>query len=77
MMTNGDPEGTIYQSYPHINNGFFSCSPLFFLFENKLPNVSEYAKIQFHMMKSLKHSNDVTGRQFARVPIQLVYEVLT
>ena len=30
-MTNGDPEGRIFLSYPHTNNGFFSCSPLFLL----------------------------------------------
>ena len=29
VMTNGDPEGPIFLSYPHTNNGFFSCSPLF------------------------------------------------
>ena len=23
MMTNGDPEGRIFLSYPHTNNGFF------------------------------------------------------
>ena len=53
MMTNGDPEGRIFLSYPHTNNGFLICSCLslfFFLFKNKLPEVPEYAKIQFHMM---------------------------
>ena len=29
VMTNGDPEGWIFLSYPHTNNGLFSCSPLF------------------------------------------------
>ena len=53
MMTKGDPEGQIFLSYPHTNNGFFSCSPLFFLFKNKLPEVPEYVQIQFHMMTSL------------------------
>ena len=52
VMTNGDPEGWIFLSYPHTNNGSFSCSPLFFILK-KLPVVSEYAKIQFHMMTSL------------------------
>ena len=33
VMTNGDPEGRIFLSYPHTNNGFFSCSPLFFNFK--------------------------------------------
>ena len=23
VMTNGDPEGRIFVSYPHMNNGFF------------------------------------------------------
>ena len=32
VMTDGDPEGWIFLSYPYTNNGFFSCSPLFFLF---------------------------------------------
>ena len=31
VMTNGDPEGRIFLSYPHKNNGFFSCSLLFLL----------------------------------------------
>ena len=30
MMTNGDPEGQIFLSYPHTNNGFF------FLFKSVL-----------------------------------------
>ena len=29
MMTKGDPKGRIFLSYPHTNNGFFPCSPLF------------------------------------------------
>ena len=37
----------------------FSSSTLFFIL-NKLPEVPEYAKMQFHMMTSLKHNNDVT-----------------
>ena len=61
MMTNGDPEGQIFLSYPHTNNGFFFLlSTVFFLFKNKLPEVPEYAKIQFHMMKSFLQNNDVT-----------------
>ena len=43
----------------------FSCSPLFFLFENKLPEIPEYAKMQFHLMTLLKHNNDDTWRQCA------------
>ena len=60
MMTNGDPEGRIFLSYPHKNNGFFFWLIAVFLFENKLPEVPEYAKMQLHMMTSLKHNNDVT-----------------
>ena len=55
MMTNGDPEGRIFLSYPHTNNGFFFwlTTVLFFFFKNKLPEVPEYAKMQFHMMTLL------------------------
>ena len=60
MMTNGAPEGRIFLSYPHTNNGFFFLLTTVFLFENKLLDVPEYAKMQFHMMTSLKHNNDVT-----------------
>ena len=61
VMTNGDPEGQIFLSNPHTNNGFFFLLTfVFFLFENKLAEVPEYAKMQFHMMTSLKHNNDVT-----------------
>ena len=52
MMTNGDPEGWIFPSYPHTNNGFFFLLTTAFLLKNKLPEVPEYAKIQFHMMTS-------------------------
>ena len=53
MMTNGDPEGLIFLSYPHMNNVFFFffCSPLYlFIMYYKLPEVPEYAKMQFNMM---------------------------
>ena len=50
VMTNCDPEGQI----------LFLAHHCFFLFENKIPEVYEYAKMQFHMMTSLKHNNDVT-----------------
>ena len=61
VMTNDDPEGRIFLSYPQTNNGFFSCSSLIlfiYLFQNKLPEVPEYAKMQFHMTKLL----DVLGK---------------
>ena len=61
MMTNGDPEGLIFLSHPHT----FSCSPLFlfiylsiYWLQNKLPEVSEHAKMQFHTMTLL----DVLGK---------------
>ena len=61
MMTNGDREGRIFLSCPHTNNGFFFLLTTVFiylfiyflfiyLFENKLPEVPEYAKVQFQMM---------------------------
>ena len=62
VMTNGDPEGQIFLSYPRMNDGFFSCSPLFLSINlfilNKLPEVPEYANMQFHMMTLL----DVLGK---------------
>ena len=52
MMTNGDPEGQIFLSYPHANNGFFFLltTVCIYLFENKLPENPVHAKMQFHMM---------------------------
>ena len=49
MMTNGDPEGWIFLSDLHINNGPFSCSSLnTALYISKwLPQVPELAEIQF------------------------------
>ena len=60
MMTNGDLEGQIFLFYPHTNNGFFFLHTTVFYLKNKLPEVPEYARMQFHMMLSLKHYNDVT-----------------
>ena len=60
MMTNGDPQGRILLSSHHTNNGVFFLLTTVFLFENKLPGVPDYAKMHFHMMRSLKHNNDVT-----------------
>ena len=60
MMTNGDPEGRIFLSYPQTNNGFFFLlTTVFFylfiylfiyLYYDMLPEAPEYAKLQFHMM---------------------------
>ena len=52
VVTNGDPEGQIFLSYPNTTNVFFFLLTTVFLFKNKLPEVSEYAKIPFHMMTS-------------------------
>ena len=51
VMPNGDPKRWIFQYYPHTKNGFFFLLTAVFL--NKLPEVLEYAKMQFHMMTSL------------------------
>ena len=60
MMTNGDPDGHIFLSNPHIHNGFFFLliTVFIYLFQNKLLEVPEYAKMQFHMMMLL----DVLGK---------------
>ena len=64
MMTNGDPEAQIFLSYPHTNNGLFflllTTVFIYFIyfFKKKLPEVPEYAKMQFHMMRLL----DVLGK---------------
>ena len=56
MMTNGDPEGRIFLSYPHTNNGFlFLLTTVFTYFKKSFP---EYAKMQFHRMMLL----DVLGK---------------
>ena len=53
VMTNGDPrDGFFYPTLTRIMDSF-SCSPLMlfiYLFKKKLPEVPEYAKMQFHMM---------------------------
>ena len=43
VITNGDPEGRIFLSTLTQIMNYFSCSPLFFISENKLPEVPEYA----------------------------------
>ena len=57
MKTNGDPEGRIF--YPTLTQimDSFSCSPLFsfiylfvYLFEDQLPEVPQYVKMQCHRM---------------------------
>ena len=60
VMTNSDREGQIFLSHPHTINGFcFLLTTVFiYLFRNKLPEVPEYAKNQYHMMTLL----DVLGK---------------
>ena len=65
-MTNGDPEGRIVLSYPHKNNGLFFllATVLIYLFIlNKLPEVPEYAYMQFHMMTLL----GVLGKHMGKI----------
>ena len=56
MMTNGDPKGQIFLSYPHTNNGFLSLLTTVFIYLllNKLPEVTDYSKMQFHVMTLLE-----------------------
>ena len=63
MMTKGDPEGRIFLSYPQTNHRFFFLAYnwfiyLFIFFQKKLEEVTEYAKMQFHMMTLL----DIPGK---------------
>ena len=55
VMPNGDPEGQIFLSHPHKNNGFlFLYTIEFHIFiQNKLPEVPEYSEMQYYMMMSL------------------------
>ena len=44
VMTNGDPEGRVFLSYPHTHDIFFFLRTTFFyLFQNKLLEITEYA----------------------------------
>ena len=63
-MTNGDREGRIFLSNPHTNNGFFFLLTTVFIYlfiyslYNTLPEIPEYANMQFHLMTLL----DVLGK---------------
>ena len=72
-MTNGDPEGWIFLSYPHTNNGFFFLLTtvfiylFFYLFNFYLfiyfkislrKSLNTLLEMQFHMMTLL----DVLGK---------------
>ena len=62
MMT----KGRIFLSYPYTNNGFhFLLTTVFiYLFSNNLPEVPDYAKMQFHMVRLL----DVLGNISFSIP---------
>ena len=56
VMANGDPEGWIFLSHPHTNNGFVLLLiikyPILCL-KKGLPGVPEYAEMRHDMMMSL------------------------
>ena len=62
MMTNGDPKGQFFLSYPHTNNGFFFLltTVLFiylinlFIYSFIYLECHDYANMQFHMMTLLE-----------------------
>ena len=56
MMTNGGPEGRIFLSYPHTNNGFFFLLATGFIY--LFIYFFMYIKISFYMMTLL----DVLGK---------------
>ena len=53
VMTNADREVRIFLRHPLTNIVFFLMLNIDFLFKNKLPEVPEYVKMQYHMMTSL------------------------
>ena len=57
MMTNSDPEGLIFLSHPHTNNGFFLLPTIKYRIlcfkKDLLLEVPEYAEMRHNMMASL------------------------
>ena len=54
VMTNGDPDGRIFLSYPRLNNGFFFLlTNRCHILKKKLPELPEYAVMRHVMMTSL------------------------
>ena len=53
-------DGFFYPNLTQIMDSFFFffCSPLYFYFKNKLPESSEYAKIQFHFNITMTSLDD-------------------
>ena len=56
MITNDDPEGQIFLSYPHTNNGyFFLLTTVFiYLFQNKLPETLNMLRCNFTLLDVLR-----------------------
>ena len=46
-MTNGDPEGRIFLSYPHTNNGFFFLLTTVFIYLFIYLSISDYQQTIF------------------------------
>ena len=51
-------DGFFYPTITEIMDPI-SCSPLT-LFQSKFPEVPEYAEMQYYMITSLLHNNDIT-----------------
>ena len=55
VTTNGDPEGSIFQTNPHTNYGYSFPVPIKFLLfylQKRLPEAPEYAEMQHNMITS-------------------------
>ena len=62
MMTNGDPEGHIFLSSPHMIMDFFLTHHWILQW---LLEVPKYAEMRHDMMTSLEYNNDVIFYLFA------------
>ena len=60
MMTNGDREGWIFLSHPHMNNGFFFFLTIKYHILKRFKEVPEYAEIRYDMMTPLKQWRHLT-----------------
>ena len=65
VMTNGDPKGWIFLSYPHTNNGLFFLLTTVFYFKISFQKPLNTLRCNIYLMTSLKHNNDVTWRPCA------------
>ena len=77
MMTNGDPEGRIFLSHPHTNNGFFSLLTTIYLILNWKKHETDFKKIlnmlRFDVVTSFKDYNDIAHRCAADVKLFVFY----